>query len=131
MKNNFFDLLTQLFRFGVVGVTAAIVHLCTVVFLVQNFNLSPLVANIFGFICGFQISYWGHRTWTFQATTVMHRIAATKLLSLQIFGFIANEFLFYLLLLWRIPYPIALTIVLTTLPIFTFFCGKYWVFKTN
>lgn len=122
-------LLGQLFRFGIVGSLAAILHFSVVVLLVQKFALPPLTANLFGFGCGFQISYWGHRSWTFRATEILHRIAFTKLIIVQIINLTLNETLYYVMLSMHLPYQVALLIVLTTLPIFTFMMSKLWVFQ--
>ena len=123
------ELFAQLFRFGVVGVVAAAIHFTIVVCLVQLLLLPPLVANIFGFFVSFQVSYWGHRRWTFQGTEISHSTALPKLLLVQIINFCANESLFYIFLSMHLPYQLALLIVLTILPIFTFVSGKFWVFR--
>lgn len=122
-------LFLQLCRFGVVGVLAAIVHFSIVVLLVQNADLAPLIANIFGFIIAFQVSYWGHRLWTFNGTITLHRVAIAKLFFVQVVNFVLNESLFYLFLIVGLPYPIALLIVLAILPVFTFALSKLWVFR--
>jgi putative flippase GtrA len=125
----YLPLFYQLFRFGIVGLTAAAMHFGIVVLLVQNWNIQPLLANIFGFAGGFQISYWGHRMWTFNDTNTLHRVALTRLLVVQIISLLANETLFYIFLSMNLPYPVALLVVLTTLPIFTFVSSKLWVFR--
>ncbi|MFZ2315794.1 MAG: GtrA family protein [Gammaproteobacteria bacterium] len=119
----------QVFRFGVVGVTAAGINFSVVVFLVQHYDLHPLVANVFGFLTAFQLSYWGHRVWTFGATDISHRSAVTKLVIVQVLGFGANETLFYIFLSLHLPYMVALLLVLSILPVFTFFSSRYWVFR--
>lgn len=125
--NKYFFL--QVCRFGIVGLTAAAIQFCVVIFLVEKFSLEPLLANIFGFILAFQMSYWGHRLWTFNDTITLHREALPKLLFVQILNFSANESLFYIFLTLHLPYPIALLCVLTILPIFTFVSSKFWVFR--
>lgn len=127
--NNKFPFIAQLFRFGIVGSTATVIHFTTVVSLVQMFLLPPLIANIFGFCIAFQMSYWGHRLWTFSETESEHRVAFPRLLLVQLLALAANESLFYIFLSLHLPYPIALIIVLTILPIFTFFASKRWVFR--
>lgn len=121
-------LFYQLIRFGLVGVMAAAIHVGIVVALVQGFSLVPLVANVFGFAIAFQASYWGHRLWTFHESSSLHRVAAPKLLVVQLLSFAANETLFYILLALHLPYPLALVLVLAVLPIFTFMASKLWVF---
>lgn len=123
------NLFGQLFRFGMVGVTAAAINFSVVVLLVQNTGMHPLLANIFGFLTAFQMSYWGHRLWTFGARDISHRSAVTKLVIVQALGFAANETLFYIFLSMHLPYRIALFLVLSILPIFTFISSRYWVFR--
>jgi putative flippase GtrA len=125
----YLPLFYQLFRFGIVGLAASAVHFGIVVLLVQNWTMQPLVANIFGFAGGLQISYWGHRMWTFNDTSTLHRVALPRLLVVQIISLLANETLFYIFLSLNLPYPVALLVVLTTLPIFTFVSSKLWVFR--
>lgn len=122
-------MIKQLFRFGVVGIVAAAIHFYIVISLVQTWSLEPLIANVFAFGIAFQISYWGHRLWTFSNTTTLHREAFPKLMLIQIINFAANESLFYVFLTLNLPYPIALLIVLTILPIVTFVSSKLWVFR--
>ena len=122
-------LFSQLVRFGVVGLLAALIHFSTVILLVQTYHFVPLTANILGFLIAFQFSYWGHRKWTFNDTESMHRVAVSKFLCVQMLNFAMNELLFYVFLSFNLPYPVALIIVLTVLPIFTFAASKLWVFR--
>ena len=124
-----FPVLHQLFRFGMVGLTAATIHFSSVVLFVQTVGLNPLVANLFGFMVAFQMSYWGNRLWTFSCSDVLHREALPKLIIVQLISFGANETLFYIFLRMHLPYQLALLIVLSVLPIFTFVSSKLWVFK--
>lgn len=129
--NKHFPLFLQAFRFGIVGVTAATIHFSVVVFLVQTRNLAPLIANIFGFMIAFQMSYWGNRFWTFHNTTESHGGALIKLLILQIMNFLVNETLFYIFLQLHIPYTLALFIILAFLAVCTFITNRKWVFKIS
>lgn len=124
-----YSLILQLFRFGIVGLTAASLHFVIVVLLVQYKFLLPLAANVVGFLISFQVSYWGHRTWTFNHSVALHRIAFPKLFTIQVVNLILNETLFYMFLKQSLPYPIALLLVLTILPVFTFTISKLWIFE--
>lgn len=121
--------LYQIARFLTVGCTAAAVHFGVVVLLVQLFNYAPLIANVGGFVVSFQASYWGHRLWTFHASDVLHRDAYPRLVMVQVFNFSMNEYLFYFFMSQHLPYQLALLIVLSILPAFTFIMNKYWVFQ--
>lgn len=126
LKNNIF---AELIRFGIIGVAAATVHFSIVVMLVEGGILQPLVANVFAFLVAFQVSYFGHRWWTFNAATD-HRVALPKLLLVSSSVFFANEGSYYVLMsVFHLPYALALFIVLTILPLFTFTASKFWVFR--
>lgn len=131
LVKKYIPLFSQIFRFGIVGLTAAAIHFSIVVWFVQVWLFAPLVANIFGFTISFQVSYWGHRLWTFRDSIASHRVAVLKMLIVQLTNFVANEILFYIFLQCHLPYPIALLIVLMILPIFTFISSKLWVFKVS
>ncbi|OGT60108.1 MAG: hypothetical protein A3E85_03370 [Gammaproteobacteria bacterium RIFCSPHIGHO2_12_FULL_45_12] len=122
-------LFYQLCRFGVVGLIASGVHFMLVVALVQQFQLEPLAANVFAFFVSFQVSYWGHRSWTFSESEASHAVTLRRLLTVQLCNFSANETLFYVFLTLHLPYRLALLFVLTILPIFTFASSKLWVFR--
>lgn len=121
-------LFFQIMRFGIVGVIASLVHFSCVVFFVQLLHWQPLIANIVGFSIGVQVSYWGHRTFTFRDSDASHRVAYPRLVTLQAGNFIANEGLFSLFLSFHLPYQVALLIVLAIMPIFTFMISRAWVF---
>jgi len=124
-----YNLFFQLCRFGIVGLTAATVQFSLVVILVQYFQYAPLVANVMAFMVSVQVSYWGHRMWTFNDTTSLHIETLPKLLTLQLCNLLASEALFYLFLSLHLPYRLALLIVISILPIFTFLFSKFWVFR--
>lgn len=121
-------LFFQIMRFGVVGVAASLVHFTCVVMFVQGLHWLPLVANIVGFSVGVQVSYWGHRTFTFRDSDATHRVAYPRLVMMQTGNFIANECLFSLFLALNLPYQLALFLVLSIMPMFTFIISKTWVF---
>lgn len=127
LKNKLFR---QLIRFGMVGASAATVHFSIVISLVEVGLMQPLIANVVGFLVAFQVSYWGHRYWTFHETSALHRIALPKLLLVASSGFAANESLFYIFtVVFNLPYPLALFLILSILPAINFTLSKLWVFR--
>ncbi len=122
--------LAQIAKFLTIGSLAAVVHFSVVVLLVQTFDYAPLIANVAGFVVSFQLSYWGHRLWTFSDTLVSHREAYPRLVAVQVLNFSINEALYFLFLSLGLPYPLALLIVLAILPVFTFITSKFWVFQS-
>jgi putative flippase GtrA len=124
------ELFWQIIRFGLVGSLAAVTQLTIVMVLVEFGLLQPLAANILGFMIAFQVSYWGHRHWTFNATNVQHSVAAPRLFLIASSGFIANELFYYIMMTtFHFPYIPALLVVLTILPFITFVTSKFWVFR--
>lgn len=129
MNSRYTALFFQLTRFGIVGVLAAIVHTSVVISLVQWGKQPPLLANILGFASAFQLSYWGHRLFTFAARDIPHRISMSRLLFIQLINLTMNEALFFIFLQYQLPYILALILVQTILPVFTFISSKLWVFR--
>jgi putative flippase GtrA len=128
--NNLPPLLKQLIRFGFVGSCAAATNFVLVILAVETCGLKPLTANAFAFLLAFQVSYFGHRRWTFSGTTARHSVAFPKLFLICGLGFFANEGLFYIFLtVFKLQYLAALFLVLTILPIVNFTLGKFWVFR--
>jgi putative flippase GtrA len=123
------SLLKQLCRFGFVGVSAMMVHWCTVVTLVP-LGLAPLTANTVGFLVAFQCSYFGHRYWTFQETRSCPKKSLFRFFITALSGFVLNQLLFALLLKFTdINYRIALLIVLVLVAFSTFILSKFWAFR--
>lgn len=118
----------QILRFFIIGTSASATHFIGVVCLVELFTLQPLIANIFAFFLAFQISYIGHRYWTFNHR--QHALGSLpKFFTVASFGFIMNEGLFALCLhVFNWYYPIALAITLITVAIMTFILSKFWAF---
>lgn len=120
----------ELFWFGVVGVLAMLVHFSLVSWLLVPAGLSPLVANVLGFLLAFQVSYWGHRLKTFDARHIPHRQALPRFFLVASLGFALNEMLYFLLLRFtQMGYREALLLVLASVAGVTFLLGRFWAFQ--
>lgn len=120
----------ELFWFGVVGVSALLVHYCLVTLALVPLGVKPLVANVVGFLLAFQVSYWGHRCLTFQAGHVAHRQALPRFFAVACLSFCVNEAMYFILLHYsRLDYRSALLVVLFTVAALTFLLGKLWAFS--
>lgn len=125
-------LAAQLLRFGTIGSFAALVHFSVVVTLVSLTLMHPLFANIIAFLIAFQVSYFGHKYWTFDDIAQKAKTAWLKFFTVAVLSFLLNEFLFFILLTQtQLYYPIALLIVLMIVPPFTFILSKTWAFYDN
>jgi putative flippase GtrA len=118
--------IAQLTRFGVVGITAMTVHWLVVWWLVPM-GIVPLLANLIGFAIAFNVSYLGHRNWTF-ASDRAHRATFWRFLTVALSSFVINEALYFVLLKF-LDYRIALAIVLVAVAALTFVASKLWAFR--
>lgn len=119
----------QLFWFGVVGASAALVHLGLVWWLVSQFALAPLLANVLGFAVAFVLSFVGHHQRTFAAQAAPVRQALPRFLLVAVLGFVCNELMYALLLQLGMEYRLALFLVLIAVAGMTWLLSRYWAFR--
>ena len=121
-------MMAQVSRFALVGIVALLVHWCVVRLLVP-LGLAPLVANVFGFLVAFNVSYFGHRKLTFKAEALQHSQTLPKFASVALGSFAINESLYALLLFFTpLRYDIALFIVLGVVAVLTYLFSRFWAF---
>lgn len=121
-------MISQLARFGVVGVGAMTVHWLVVVAIVP-LGIPELIANVIGFCVAFNVSYFGHHYWTFASTTET-LTTFKRFLTVAITSFIVNECLYSLLLNFTtLDYRTALAIVLVAVAALTFVLSRLWAFR--
>jgi len=119
----------QLIRFGCVGGAAAATHLGVVAALVPA-GLPPLVANALAFAVAFQVSYYGHRGWTFRSPG--GRGEYFRLLLVSLVSFALNEALYAAMLRFApLDYRLSLALVLAAVAVFTFAGSRLWVFAAR
>lgn len=122
-------MISRLFRFGLVGCSAFLVHWLVVVLIVP-LGLEPLLANIVGYLTAFQVSYWGHRCCTFQAQALSHRQTLPRFLAVSVSSFAGNEFMYFLLLRYtQLDYRVSLVLVLAVVASATFLLSHNWAFR--
>lgn len=126
-------MIAQLARFGVVGVAAMAVHWLIVVGIVP-LGIAPLIANVIGFAVAFNVSYFGHRNWTFTTSdgsaAAGHATTLTRFLTISVSSFMLNEAMYSLLLRYTaLDYRAALLLVLVAVAALTFVLSRYWAFR--
>jgi putative flippase GtrA len=120
--------ISQGLRFGLVGIAATSTHFL-VALGAMTLTVPALWANAFGFVIAFQVSFAGHRHFTFShqnlaVATSRGRFAVTALV-----GFVLNEALLAALLnLTQLSDVVALAIALLSVALVTFLISKYWAF---
>lgn len=118
--------------FVFVGCIAAAVHFASVVLLVELAKLPPLAANVAGWLVAFVVSFLGQWQLTFRSRGTPWHFALPRYFALSLGGFAANEAAYAVLLHWtRLPYDIALVLVLLAVAVVTYLLGSGWVFRRS
>ncbi len=121
--------IPQPIRFVMVGGTAAAVHFSVVLILVELFFSHPLIANLIAFCIAFFVSFSGQRLFTFSNTNKSIKQSLLPYLLISVTSFICNEILLSIgIYIFKIPYQIALIIVLILVAVGTYFSSKHWAF---
>ena len=123
----------QLFWFGVVGVSAMLVHLATVALVLVPLGVPPLLANCAGFLVAFQVSHAGHRRFTFQDGSESASLSSASTSRLRFFGVALASFGINELLLryTTLDYRLALALVLVLVAALTFVLARNWAFASR
>lgn len=122
----------QLAWFIVVGAAAALVHWVVVVLIVSGGYLTPLLANVIGWLVAFGVSFTGHYQLTFRHQRGGVKPAIWRFFLLSAFGFSINEISYAVLLeQTRLPYEILLALVLIGVAVITFVASRLWAFRAG
>ncbi|CAN5807984.1 hypothetical protein BH09PSE5_BH09PSE5_18520 [soil metagenome] len=115
--------------FIAVGCAAAAVHFAIALMLIRSGLLQPLQANVLAWLCAFAVSFTGHHRLTFRANLAPRTRAAMRFLLVSAGAFAVNEAAYAALLHWtRLPYDVALALVLMGVAAFTYLLGRHWAF---
>lgn len=135
MKKVFLQLLsnpfiTLLFRYGIVGVIASVVHGLVSFMTVNYFDIYYLYAHSVGFVFGLFTAYFGHYFYSFRDGK-NHRDRFPKFFIIAIIAFFIHETSAYILVDYTgFDYSTrVLPFLVMTVPIFTFLLNKFWVFS--
>lgn len=125
-----YPLVQEVTKFGCVGLLGTAVNFLVVAYLVEQFGFAPLIANIAAFLVAFQVSFVGHKFWTFNACEQAIFATMLKFFAVGVLGFVLNEALYAVFLQkLHIHYLMSLLLVLLIVPPITFVCGKFWAFR--
>jgi putative flippase GtrA len=115
----------MLARFGGVGAVATLVHLsvAAVAFIIWP-TISPFLANLVAFLVAFQVSFWGHRRFTFRREGRAYRFF---LLALGGFA-LNNGVLAGLLAVSPLQGFIAIVVATFTVPLLMYVAARFWAF---
>lgn len=120
-------LLRRVSLFIATGGLAALLHLTIVFLLVSYFNQLPLVANVFAFLTAFNVSYLGHRHFTFAGMEDERQLQLPHFFAVAVSAGCLNELLYYLVLNYTsLPYLPALVLVLGLVAVYSYTLSQWW-----
>lgn len=118
--------------FLIIGALAALTHYVVAVGLEWLLKINPLYSNIAGFLLAFPVSYVGHYQFTFAAIKTRHQHSLPKFLSIAVLGFLANQGLVALGLIYTdLPFWLLLGVVMVLIAVMTYLLSRYWAFDVE
>ncbi len=122
--------MRQIAIFVAVGSAAALTHLTVVAVLVEFLGLSPLAANVGGFLVAFLVSFGGHVRFTFPLSPARYAAARARFFAVAGAGFVLNQAAYAEALHLFGPrfYLPVLAAVLIGVAVTTFLLSKLWAF---
>lgn len=124
-KINKKKLIRDIFFFGCIGIVAAFIHYSTAYIVAQHFDKGLQLANALGFSVGFVFSYLGQCIVTFHNKPTFRSFFQYIILGCINYSLSALIIFFLQNLL---PNAITLLIVVATIPIFSYFVSRHFIF---
>lgn len=124
--------LGEMVRFFVVGIAATLTHYIVAMLCVSWTSL--WLANFLGYLFAVFVSYFGHQRVTFQLPTedVSHQRQAPRFVLSSLSGLAMSYLVLAVMnLVLAAPNWLSLAVVVTLVPIYTYFINKYWVFRQS
>lgn len=130
LKQDGIAIFLQYLPFIVVGMVASLTHYTVALFSFYWWgNIAAINSNWLGFLVAFPVSYFGHRYWTFQGTSMKHPQAILKFFFVALISFLGNQSLLWLgLQITPLPFWLLLAIIMLLIALMTYSLSKYWVF---
>lgn len=118
--------VAQLIRFGWVGVLATLIHLGVAAILIYSpLNWHVVTVNVVAFMVAFQVSFWGHRYFTFRRPGHMRRFLVAALLGMLIHNIL-------LIVIYKIGWFgewLSILLAMAVAPIVVYLLSRFWVFR--
>lgn len=123
--------ISEILRFGIVGVMATVMHFAVLTLAVGHLHLPPTLSNGGAFLCAVGVTYLGQSLWVFRghdgrSTAQILRFAASLAL-----GFVANIAVMAIVTRgFGLDYRVGFLVGCVTVPVLSFFVNKLWVFRS-
>ena len=118
-------------RFAIVGLGATAVHVAVYAGTIELLGLGPLVANALGFAIAVNVSFVGHRRWTFgSGPTADARRSLVRFWLVALLGFALNSGFVQLVTgTLGLHYGWSIPLIAGVTPVLTFTFSKLWAFR--
>lgn len=121
------NVAVQLFRFGLVGVTATLTYLGTSNALIYLVRVDPVLASIAGYVAGMAASFLGQSRYTFQVRRISKR-HVSRFVALSIAGLLMSYYGIVWAEAWELAALWGTLGVAVLVPLVSFLTMKLWVF---
>lgn len=123
------NLVTRVFRFGVVGILTAVLHYGLLYIGVEVMQLNATVSSSLGFMVAVIFNYLMHYSWTF-AEPAPHGKTLRRYLVMISCGFIINALVMYAgVHWWSLHYLFTQALALVVVVVWNFVISNVWVFR--
>jgi putative flippase GtrA len=131
----FAQLVRQMFKFGVVGLTASLIHVGVFLLCIETFSVRPLVANCIAFCVALPSAFTGHYYWTFnKGRDIEFKVIHTyfrRYFCTALFGFSMNSLVVAVVVnTMHMSHLYAMLLMITVVPVATFAISRSWAFSS-
>jgi putative flippase GtrA len=120
-------LVRQIMSFGAVGVAATVTHVAIAWLLIVLANCDPYVANLFGTLVAFAVSFGGNVGFTFQSDRKLWS-SARRYLLVSSLSLVTTTTILMIVERTGLPTYVYVIGVLAFVPPTTFVLAKHWAF---
>lgn len=130
MRNSQRKFLLKVCSYGIIGLIGTLIHLLTLVILVENFRCDPVISSAVGFILALVVSFLLNKTITFKGKSNQAFTLLIKYTVVSCLGFLMNSAIMYSTVhIFMLHYALGQAIVIIILPATNFLVNNYWTFK--
>lgn len=119
----------QYARFAAVGGLATLTHLLVYAGLIELLALAPLASNTAGFALAVNLSYLGHRRWTFAGGPAARSGSLVRFVAVAGLGLVLNTLFVHLVTaMLDLHYGWSVPLIAGATPLLAFTLSRWWVF---
>ena len=127
LSSQFLSEIATLIRFTTVGLLATLVHIGVAATILFYMNEALFLANLIAFIVALNVSFVGHRFFSFKRNGILGRFFI-----IAVSGFAFNNIILSGLVYFKITGGVvAITFSTLCVPLIVYLLSRFWVFTTK